>query len=112
MTCQLTNLSNSAATGTGALAHTLAPARTFRLLEVRLHLSAAATQDTLTLTIDSALGAAYDAVLDSPQDMTGLSEYVFRPTTPVILMKGDEIDFAWANNDARTFGLEIIYQEL
>ena len=111
MTCRLTNLSNSAATGAGALAHTLAPARTLRLLEVRMHLSAAATQDTLTLTIDSALGAAYDSVLDS-QDMTGLSEYVFRPTTPVILMKGDEIDFSWTNTDGRTFGLEAIYQEL
>jgi len=106
-----TNIKNSVATGSGALAHTLAPGRAFRLLEVRLHLSAAATQETLTITADSNEGAAYDLVFDS-QAMAGVVDHVYRPAHPAIFMKGDELDFAWGNTDARTFGLEIIYQEL
>lgn len=111
MQSRWTNISNSVATGSGALAHTLAPNRTFRLLEVRIHLSDAATQETFTITLDSNEGTAYDLEFDS-QPMSGIADHVYRPAHPAIFMKGDELDFAWANTDARTFGLEIIYQEL
>lgn len=111
MTSKWTNIANSVATGAGALAHTLAPGRAFRLLEVRLHLSAAATQENFTITLDSNEGAAYDFVFDT-QAMAGLADHNYRPAHPAIFKKGDELDFAWANTDARTFGLEIIYQEL
>ena len=106
-----TNIKNSVATGVGALVHTLAPGRAFRLLEVRIHLSAAATQQDFTITLDSNEGAAYDLIFDT-QDMTAVADHVYRPAHPAIFMKGDELDFAWLNSDARTFGLEIIYQEL
>ena len=111
MPTRWTNISNSVATGSGALAHTLAPGRTFRLLEVRLHLSAAATQQDFTIKLDSDEGPAYDLIFDT-QAMSGIADHVYRPAHPAIFMKGDELDFAWTNTDARTFGLEIIYQEL
>ena len=106
-----TNIKNSVATGAGALAHTLAPGRAFRLLEVRIHLSAAATQQDFTITLDSNEGPAYDLIFDT-QAMAAVADHVYRPAHPAIFMKGDELDFAWTNTDARTFGLEIIYQEL
>lgn len=111
MDTQWTNISNSIATGAGVLAHTVAPNRAFRLLEVRLHLSAAATQETLTIIVDSNEGPAYDLVFDS-QAMSGIVDHVYRPAHPAIFMKGDELDIAWLNTDARTYGLEVIYQEL
>ena len=76
-----------------------------------MHLSSAATQETLTITLDSNEGAAYDFVFDS-QAMSGIVDHDYRPAHPAIFMKGDELDFAWTNTDGRTFGLEIIYQEL
>lgn len=100
------------ATGSAAIAESLGPNKAFRILEVRVKFSAAiAAAEDLTVTLNSANGASYDVVLDT-QAMSGLSQYIFRPAAPLLGMKGDAADVAFANTDARTYGIEIIYQEI
>ncbi len=98
------------ATGGAAIATTLAPGVPFKLKEVRVHLSAAsATSENLTLTMDAAAGVNYDAVLLT-KDLNTLTSYVYSFEDERYFTDSDEIDFAWANSDTRTYGLEIVYQ--
>jgi len=98
------------ATGSAALDTTLAPGEAFRIVEVRIHLSAAsATSENFTITLDSYAGDAYDVVLKS-QDLNGLSNFVWVPEDERYFHKNDELDFAWANTNTRTYGLEILYE--
>lgn len=94
----------------GAIAYTFAPGKSVHIREVRLHLSAAGgAAESFTMKSDSALGAAYD-IQHASQDMNALTDYVFRPTNGFLfLAKGDELDFAWANSNNRTWGLEILF---
>ena len=97
------------ATGSGAVATTLAPGKAFQLLEVRVHLSSAsATSENLRITMDAGAGAAYDSVLYS-EDMDTVADLVVT-FTDRYFSSTDELDIAWTNTDARTFGLEIIYK--
>lgn len=106
------------ATGSAALAKTLAPKEVgagiqFRLLGFRIHLTSSyATAENLTITLDSNLGAAYDAVVYT-QAMTGLTSLVADYQTGDFgceyFNPGDELDFAWANTGAKEYGLEILY---
>ena len=97
------------ATGALAIATTLAPAQSFRLAEVRVHLSAAGGAGNFTATVDATNGAAYDLNIIT-QDMTAVTNLIWQPDTPMIFEAGDEIDFAWANANGRTYGLEIVYE--
>lgn len=110
---QWTRLKFQKATGAVAVATTLAPNRTFRLMEVRIHLSGVANAENLTIKLDSAAGAAYDVTLKT-QAMSGLTDFVWRASDgdPIMFTKGDEIDIAFANTATDTYGLEIVYQEL
>lgn len=99
------------ATGAVAIATTLAPAQSFRLVEVRVHLSAAGGAGDLTATVDAAAGAAYDINLLT-QDMTALTDLIWQPDKPLQFESGDEIDFAWANGAGRTYGLTIIWEAM
>ena len=97
------------ATGSAAVATTVAPGAAFRLEEVRIHLSAAGGAGNLTVTLDSGTAAAYDAVLLT-QDMTSVTDFVWKPTRPLeFTSASDEIDVAWANSNTRTYGLEIFH---
>ena len=100
------------ATGTAAIASTLTPTSDFRLKEVRLHLSAAGGAVgvvNFTITLDSALGAAYDVVLKTV-DMTAVVDYHWQPELPLEFVNGDALVFAYANGSSRTYGLEVIYE--
>jgi hypothetical protein len=102
------------ATGAVAIATTLAPGRSFKISEVRLHLSAAggAVGDVnFTATVDAISGAPYDFKILS-QDMTLLTDYSYVPTRPLQFEAGDEIDFAYANGGSKTYGLTVIYELL
>ena len=93
--------------GNGNIAYTLELEKSFRLEEVRLHLSAAVAQ-TFTVTINSAQGSEYNAVLNS-QDMTSATDEIFIPTRPEDIAAGDKLAFALTNT-AEAWGLEIIYR--
>lgn len=96
------------ATGSAAIAYTLAPGFAFDLQEVRLHLSAAGNAGNFTITADNNAGAAYDVVVYT-LDLTSVINICWQPTRPMRFNAGDELDFAWANAIGRTYGLEIFY---
>lgn len=104
------NLYSAKATGAVALAETLAPGVAFELKEVRIHLSAAGTAGDFTITMDNDYGANYDVVLFT-QDMTSLTSLAQTYYNKERRFKAeDELDFAWANASARTYGMEVIYK--
>jgi len=86
--------------------------RPVEILEVRLHLSAAATQDTFTITIDSHMGAGWDFALES-QDMNGVADHqAVASLSPQAINRKDVVRFAFDNGDGRTWGLETIIRDL
>ena len=97
------------ATGTGAIAKSFTAVRNTYLKSVSLHLSAAATQETLTITLDSAKGAAYDTVLFS-QAMAGYADVVWLLDDELLLEEGDIVIATFTNTDARTYGIVIAYE--
>lgn len=97
------------ATGSGAMAVNVDPNKAFKLLEMRVHLSSAsATSEDLTITLDSGAGAAYDVELYS-KDMNTVVDLVVTFTDRYFIST-DDLDFAWANSNSRTYGIEIKYQ--
>jgi len=103
------NIETKTVTGAAALSTSLAPGKAFKLLEVRLHLSSAsATSENLTATMDAGAGEAYDTVLLA-KDMNTVANYIYT-FEDRYFGDSDEIDFAWANTNTRTYGLEIVYQ--
>jgi len=82
--------------------------RAWRLLSMTLHSNAALTQESLTVTLDSKIAAAYDAVLLS-QPMAGLADLLWVPTGELIFCPDDDIVIAYANTDAATLGLVVMW---
>lgn len=100
---------NNVETGSGAIAYSFNPSSSCRVTEVRVHLNAAGGAGDLTITLDSALGSAYDVVFLT-QDMTTVTDLVWQPSTAIYLSGSDELEVAWANGSSRTYGLEILYK--
>lgn len=99
------------ATGAAALALSTTMASHFRLKEVTVHFNTApTTAGNLTLTLNATDGAAYDTVIrkrDPAAD--GATDYSFEFEGDGLLCEnGDEIDVAYANADARTYGVRIV----
>lgn len=100
------------ATGSAAIASTLTPPGPIELVCVKLHLSAVGgAAENFTVTINSATLAAYDVVLYS-QDMNAVQDILWLPNQPIPIVNGDPIDFAYANSNGRTYGLEAIYRKV
>ena len=106
------------ATGSGALSEALAISKDIVIKEVRLHLGSASTQETFSISADSGKGAPYDITLfswDMTYDIDGnpgtVTDLVWRPDADVRLDEADEVDFAWTNTDAATWGLSVFIEE-
>jgi len=98
------------ATGAAAIATSLTPTRPIDLICVKLHLNiAGGVAENFTVTINSATDAAYDTNLFS-QDMNTVKDVLWLPNQPIPIVNNDVIDFAYANSNARTYGLEVIYR--
>ena len=98
------------ATGSGAIAETLTVNETIAIKAIYLHLSATGTTvENLTVNIDSDAGTAYDTNLLTVA-MAPVQNIV--DTTERIIPSGDDIDIAYANTSARTWGLTIQYAKL
>jgi len=83
----------------------------WELICVKLHLSAAggAVED-FTATLNAAGGAVYDSVLIA-EDTNALTDLVWMPDgEPVPFNATDELVFAYANSNTRTYGLEVFYR--
>ena len=98
-------------TGAGAMAETLTLDRRFKIVEVRLHLSAAGAGEFI-ITLDARAGAEHDANILT-QDMAALADLDLPiEGDPWFFDTNDEVDFAWPNGDARTWGLEVWWVDL
>lgn len=98
------------ATGAAAIASSLTPTGPIELVCVKLHLSAVGgAAENFTVTINSATAAAYDVELFS-QDMTAVQDILWLPDQPIPILNNDVIDFAYANSNTKTYGLEAIYK--
>lgn len=83
------DLSASQDLSSAALSYTTAIGRRFKLESVYLKASVSITE-TVTITLDSALGANYDVVLNT-YDMVAETSFVWRPQGELNLQAGDEI---------------------
>ena len=102
------------ATGAAAIAMSLTPPTgvPIELVCVKLHLSAAGgAAENFTVTVNSATLAAHDTVLLS-QDMNTVTDVFWLPEQPIPIVNDDVIDFAYANSNARTYGLEVIFRKV
>lgn len=97
-----------ATAATGAISLTINPGVPFRLVAIKVHLSAAGGAGSLTVTTDANAGAVYDAVL-ALQDMTAVADYVYVPTNPIPFETGDKVVIAWANAGNVTYGIEAFW---
>ena len=105
------NVLHVRATGAAAIAESFTPSGEVVLLGVRLHLSAAGgAAENFTVTINSGTNALYDVVL-STSAMAAAADVHFIPDGPLTIAKGDVVDFAYANSNTRTWGLEYVYQK-
>lgn len=88
------------------------------LLEIRLHLDSAATQEQFTISLNSGKGSEFNVVLfsydmsydidDNPGVVTDL---VWRPTNPIRIGNEDTVSLSWANTDGATWGLSVIVEQ-
>jgi len=92
---------------------TLAPGHPFEYGGFRLKLSAAsATAEDLTITLDSGAGAVYDTQIYA-RDMNGIQYLQWNlQDNPMPFDRLDELDFAWANTNTKTYGLEVFYRRI
>ncbi|MHB8871230.1 MAG: hypothetical protein ACYC5G_02100 [Candidatus Doudnabacteria bacterium] len=97
-----------ATAATGAISLTINPGIDFRLIAIKVHLSAVGGAGNLTVTTDANAGATYDAIL-ALQDMTSVADYVYVPTNPVPFVAGDKVVIAWANSGNNTYGIEAFW---
>ena len=114
-TGNLKDLDEYKGTGSGALAQVLNIGKSFEIVEIRLHLGSAATQEDFEVSIDSHDGSAYDVNLlsvDMSEDADGVAgvvtDVVWRPDNPVLINRDDKVNITWTNTDAATWGLKAL----
>jgi hypothetical protein len=102
------------ATGAVAIALEVKPAYRFKLLAMYLHLSAApTTSESLTVTLDSGIAAAYDSVIYS-RDLTvgSLTDLYVEFGDNFVFESTDHLDVAWTNTDVRTYGIVAVCERV
>jgi hypothetical protein len=106
-------VTQTATSGSATLSETLNPGKAFKLKEIRLNLStAASTAEDFTVVVASTHGgSAYNATLLT-KAMAAVKTYLFIPTGDEsrFFTTGDRIDAYYRNTDGRTWGLEWIYE--
>lgn len=108
---------------------TIAPGHPWELGGFRITLNASsATSENLTVTVDSGAGSVYDHRLLA-YDMDTVQYLAWYPPmiliddsspvanynsgfVPIEFGKDDEVDFAWANSNSKTYGLEVFWRRI
>ncbi len=98
-------------TGNAAIAVAFNPAESFRLVEVRVHLSAAGGAGNFTVDVDANAGAAYDLNVIT-QDFTAVTNFIFQPDIPMSFENGDKLNIAWANANSRVYGMTLVWEAI
>ena len=84
----------------------------FQIEEVRLHLDAVGgSSGGFLVQLDSGEGSEFDVVLNT-QSMGAVADEIYQPTRPAAFRADDKLRVTWANGNAKTWGLEILYQLL
>ncbi len=108
-----------ATTGAAAIDYDLTIARqtaspqegnAWELAQLTAHFSADPGVGNLVVTLEPRDGAAYDTVLLT-QAMSGVTNFVWTPAEPYILLPGDKLNLAMANAAGRTYGILITLRE-
>ena len=101
------------ATGALAIASSLTPPeQAIEIVCVKLHLDiVGGAAENFTVTINSVAGGVYDVEIFS-QDMTAVKDICWVPDRSIPVINKDVIDFAYANTNTRTYGLEVIYRRI
>ena len=98
-------------TGKAAIDVDIAPDHPSRIYEIRLHLNEATTTTApLTVSLD-AVGTVHDAVISSTT-VENLSDLHIQETLPFYLRSDETLTVAWPNAEGKTWGLEIIFENL
>ena len=98
-------------TGSSAISESLAYDGPLVFVCVKLSLSAVGgVAESFTVTLNSATDSVYDTILLS-QDMSNVKDLFWQPESPVPITDNDSLDFAYANSNGRTYGIEITYQK-
>ena len=98
----------------GAIAYSLNPKFGFELIEFTLHLgSTPTTSQDFSVTKNADVGADYDTQIYK-KDLSTITEDIYYSCLPeeIVGEAGDQIDFAFANADEVTYGLQIKYRRL
>ena len=99
--------------GTTAVAYTLNPKFAFQLMDFRAHIvtdTSTTASESLTLTADHHSGTPFDILLYT-KSMVAVTD-IYRSFDRMRFVGGDEVDFAWANTNSKTWGLEVKYRRL
>lgn len=113
---QAVSVITKAVTGTGDMAEVLALDSRFRLVFVRCHFAGSAGAAALTISLDAAAGAAYDARLFTITKAGTNRDVNFRiaahesvEPSPWTFRAGDGVRIQWTNPDSGniTWGLEV-----
>jgi hypothetical protein len=101
------------ATGSGALAFTVASSAAKRLKEVRLKITDGATNVTGFQVLVGPAGALTDDVLlysPNTTDGTSAENVVYLPGQPQYVEASQDIDCSWTNSGGSTWELQVVYQ--
>ena len=97
--------------GSGAIAVLAGPTdRMWAILEWRIHLGASGgAGDTIVVSAKNTPDTpAFNTVMSSTS-LNGVTDA--RVTTPYYLSAGQQVAFAWTNSGAKSYGLEVFYEE-
>lgn len=97
----------------GAVAMVIDPdVPAFQLEEIRVTLDGVGTAGTLTVTLDSGLGATYDNLIYS-QDMTAVRYIDYMGPRPQRFTHPDDrLLIAWANANNCEYGIEVFFSPI
>lgn len=96
-----------------AFTSTISPGQAFKLVSVLVHASAVpGGANVLSISLISAHGTTeYDAVF-ATQDMNGLVDYAYHPTTPMCFSNGDQILVAQAADWVATWTVQVVWESI
>lgn len=105
-------LDSAVATGTGAIAASSPSNARHAIHSITANWdSAPTTSESITVTLNSVEGAAYDTILRSENPSVGsVTDYVWEWENPLRVQEGSTVDVAYANTDGNTVSVEIIYE--
>ena len=77
----------------------------FRILGVFVHFNTAPTQNSLTITLDSQVAAAYDTLLVT--DAIRATDFLWLPDGELVFQGQEDVVIAFTNTDNRTVGITV-----